>query len=165
MDADVRRILNPRVLEFVIAALLEGFPGAWALPMVNGVRQTLTDRAGVDKTKDVLDKIAAALGTVNRDHVPDAVDRAVDYAVRNGRNVYIQGRPGIGKTARIKAILKSKGVAYEYDSAAVLQPEDLSVPFPSADGKTLELVPMAKFGKEDPWVWICLLYTSPSPRD
>jgi MoxR-like ATPase len=154
LDADVRRILNPRVLEFVIAALLEGFPGAWALPMVNGVRQTLTDRAGVDKTKDVLDKIAAALGTVNRDHVPDAVDRAVDYAVRNGRNVYIQGRPGIGKTARIKAILKAKGVAYEYDSAAVLQPEDLSVPFPSADGKTLDLVPMAKFGRLDPWVWI-----------
>ena len=154
LDADIRRVLNPRVLEFVISALLEGFPAAWALPIVNGVRLTLTDRGGNDRTKDVLDKIAAALGTVNRDVIADGVDRAVEYAVRTGQNVYIQGRPGIGKTARIKALLKAAGVAYEYDSAAVLSPEDLTVPFPSADGKTLDLVPMAKFGREDKWVWI-----------
>lgn len=154
LDSDVRRVLNPRVLEFVIAALLEGFPAAWALPIVNGVRQNLVDRGGNDRTKDALDKVASALGTVNRDTVPDGVDRAVDYAVRTGRNIYIQGRPGIGKTARIKALLKAKGVAHEYDSAAVLQPEDLTVPFPSSDGKTLDLVPMAKFGKDEPWVWI-----------
>jgi MoxR-like ATPase len=154
LDADVRRVLNPRVLEFLIAGLLEGFPGLWSLPMVNGVRQLLVDRAGTDRTKDVLDKIASALGTVNRDVIPEAVDKAVEYAVRTGRNIYIQGRPGIGKTARIKALLKSMNVDYEYDSAAVLQPEDLTVPFPSADGKSLELVPMAKFGKQTPWVWI-----------
>jgi MoxR-like ATPase len=154
LDIDIRRVLNPRVLEFVISALLEGFPGAWALPIVNGVRLTLTDRGGNDRTKDVLDKIAASLGTVNRDVIADGVDRAVEYAVRTGQNVYIQGRPGIGKTARIKALLKAQGVAYEYDSAAVLQPEDLTVPFPSQDGKTLELVPMAKFGRDDKWVWI-----------
>jgi MoxR-like ATPase len=154
LDSDIRRVLNPRVLEFVISALLEGFPAAWALPIVNGVRLTLTDRGGNDRTKDVLDKIAAALGTVNRDVIADGVDRAVEYAVRTGQNVYIQGRPGIGKTARIKALLKAAGVAYEYDSAAVLSPEDLTVPFPSADGKTLDLVPMAKFGREDKWVWI-----------
>jgi len=154
LDSDVRRVLNPRVLEFVIAGLLEGFPGLWCLPMVNGVRQLLVDRAGTDRTKDVLDKIASALGTVNRDAIPEAVDKAVEYAVRTGRNIYIQGRPGIGKTARIKALLKSMNVDYEYDSAAVLQPEDLTVPFPSSDGKSLELVPMAKFGKQTPWVWI-----------
>lgn len=154
LDIDIRRVLNPRVLEFVISALLEGFPGTWALPIVNGVRLTLTDRGGNDRTKDVLDKIAASLGTVNRDVIADGVDRAVEYAVRTGQNVYIQGRPGIGKTARIKALLKAQGVAYEYDSAAVLQPEDLTVPFPSPDGKTLELVPMAKFGRDDKWVWI-----------
>ena len=154
IDADVRRVLNPRVLEFVIAALLEGFPGHWALPVVNGVRVQLVDRSGTERTKEVLDKIAGALGTSNRETVADGVDRAVEYAVRTGRNVYIQGRPGIGKTARIKAKLKEMGVDFEYDSAAVLQPEDLTVPFPSADGSSLDLVPMAKFGKDTPWVWI-----------
>jgi len=154
LDSDVRRVLNPRVLEFTIAALLEGFPGEWSLPMVSGVRQSLVDRGGNDRTKDVLDKIASALNTVNRDSIPESVDRAVQYAVRTGRNIYIQGRPGIGKTARIKALLKSMSVDFEYDSAAVLQPEDLSVPFPSQDGTTLDLVPMAKFGKSTPWVWI-----------
>lgn len=154
MDSQVRQILNPRVLEFTIAGLLEGFPAILSLPIVNGVRQTLTDRGGNDRTKEMLDKLASALGTVNRDAVPDVVDRAVEYAVRTGRNVYIQGRPGIGKTARIKALLKKMGVAFEYDSAAVLQPEDLTVPFPGADGRTLDLVPMAKFGKSQPWVWV-----------
>lgn len=153
-DADVRRVLNPRVLEFTIAALLEGFPGVWSLPIVNGVRQQLVDRAGTERTKEILDKIASALGTTNRDVIADSVDKAVEYAVRNGRNVYIQGRPGIGKTARIKALLKTLDVDFEYDSAAVLQPEDLTVPFPAADGKSLKLVPMAKFGKTTPWVWI-----------
>ena len=41
LDADVRKIANPRVLAFIISALLEGFPGECALPMVTGVRQKL----------------------------------------------------------------------------------------------------------------------------
>jgi MoxR-like ATPase len=154
LDADVRRVLNPRVLEFVVPALLDGFPGEWALPMVNGERVHLVNKAGVDVTKATLDKIAAGLGTVNRDTIPDKLDRAVDYALRTGRNLYIQGRPGIGKTSRIKAVLKTKKIKYYYDSAAVLQPEDLSVPFPSGDGKSIDLMPMRKFVDEAPWVWI-----------
>jgi MoxR-like ATPase len=153
-DADVRRVLNPRVLEFLIPALLEGFPGEWVLPVVNGVRARLVNKAGVDVTKASLDKIASALGTVNRETIPDKLDRAVDYAIRTGRNLYIQGRPGIGKTSRIKAVLKAKGIKYHYDSAAVLQPEDMSVPFPSGDGKSIDLMPMRKFVEPDPWVWI-----------
>lgn len=154
LEGDVRKIANPRVLSFIISALLEGFPGECALPMVTGLRQKLVTKAGNDVTKDVLDKIANALGTVNRESIPDIVDKAVDYAVREGKNIYIQGRPGIGKTARIKALLKSKNITSHYDSAAVLQPEDLTIPFPSEDGKTLELVPMEKFADPNPWIWI-----------
>lgn len=154
LDADVRKIANPRVLAFIISALLEGFPGECALPMVTGVRQKLVTKAGNDVTKDVLDKIASALGTINRESIPDIVDRAVDYSIRHGKNIYIQGRPGIGKTARIKAILKTKNITAHYDSAAVLQPEDLTIPFPSDDGKTLDLVPMEKFADPNPWIWI-----------
>lgn len=154
LEADVRKILNPRVLAFVISALLEGFPGETALPMVTGVRQKLVTKAGNDVTKEVLDKLASALGTMNRESIPDIVDRAVDYAVRHGKNIYIQGRPGIGKTSRIKALLKTKGIKSHYDSAAVLQPEDLIIPFPSDDGKSLELVPMEKFADPNPWIWV-----------
>lgn len=154
LDADVRKIANPRVLAFIISALLEGFPGECALPMVTGVRQKLVTKAGNDVTKDVLDKIASALGTINRESIPDIVDRAVEYSIRHGKNIYIQGRPGIGKTARIKAILKTKNITAHYDSAAVLQPEDLTIPFPSDDGKTLDLVPMEKFADPNPWIWI-----------
>jgi MoxR-like ATPase len=154
LDGNVREVLNPRVLAFVIRALTNGFPGEWALPMVTGVRMKLANRNGEDVTDVTLDKVAAALGTVNRKHIPDAVDRVVDYALAFNQNVYIQGRPGIGKTSRIKALLKAKEIAFHYDSAAVLQPEDLSVPFPSKDGKTLDLVPTAKFSTTVPWVWI-----------
>jgi MoxR-like ATPase len=153
-DSDVRKILNPRVLEFLIPGLIEGFPGEYVLPIVNGIRTKLVNKAGVDITKPSLDKIASALGTVNRESIPDKLDRAVDYAVRTGSNLYIQGRPGIGKTSRIKALLKAKGISYHYDSAAVLQPEDMSVPFPSPDGKSIDLMPMRKFVDTEPWVWI-----------
>lgn len=154
LDSEVRRVLNPRVLAFVIRALTNGFPGVYALPMVTGVRQTLLNRNGEDVTKTVLDKIAAALGTVNRESIPEVVDRVVEFALAHNQNVYIQGRPGIGKTSRIKALLKAKGITYHYDSAAVLQPEDLSVPFPASDGSTLRIVPQAKFSEPNEWVWI-----------
>lgn len=154
LDADVRRILNPRVLEFVIRGLLAGFPGEYALPMVTGVRQRLVNSTGTDVTQATLDKIAAALGVPNRERVSDVVAKVVRYAVAEGQNVYIQGRPGIGKTSIIKALLASMEVDHEYDSAAVMSPEDLSVPFPSQDGSTLDLVPTAKFARSAPWVWI-----------
>lgn len=154
LDADVRRILNPRVLEFVIRGLLAGFPGESALPMVTGVRQRLVNSTGTDVTQPTLDKIAAALGVPNRERVPDIVSKAVRYAVEQGQNIYIQGRPGIGKTSTLKAMLTAMEVDFEYDSAAVLSPEDLTVPFPSKDGSTLDLIPTAKFTRTRPWVWI-----------
>lgn len=160
LPAEVRETLNPRVLAFTIKGLLNGFPGLVTLPMVNGKRVMLERRS--DKkaseiaryTKDVLDKIASGLGVPNRDTIPDLAKRAIEYAVKEGENVYIQGPPGCGKTSFTKAHLKALGVNHHYDSATVLQPEDMSVPFPSSDGKSLELMPMRKFVDPEPWVWI-----------
>lgn len=154
LDTEIREVLNPRVLAFVIRALLEGFPGHFALPMVTGVRRTLVSRVGEDVTKSVLDRIAAALGTVNREHIPNVVEKTLEFAVKHRQNVYLQGRPGIGKTSMIKAYMKAKNIACSYDSAAVLTPEDLNVPFPGKDGKTLDLVVAEKFANPEPWVWL-----------
>ena len=154
LDAEIREVLNPRVLAFTIRALLEGFPGHFALPIVTGVRRQLVSRAGEDVTKNVLDRIAAALGTVNREMIPNVVEKSIEFALKHGQNVYIQGRPGIGKTSSIKTLLAKMGMKVHYDSAAVLSPEDLNVPFPSKDGRTLDLVPAEKFADAEPWVWL-----------
>lgn len=160
LPAEVRETLNPRVLAMLIKALQHGFPGLYVLPMVNGKRVMLSPRgeasaSAVEKyTTTTLDKIASALGTVNRSSTTDLVKKAIEYAVSEKANVYIQGPPGCGKTSYVKAHLKALGVNNHYDSAALLQPEDMSVPFPSEDGKSLELMPMRKFVDPNPWVWI-----------
>lgn len=154
LDAEVREVLNPRVLAFTIQALTAGLPGHFSLPIVNGVRRTLVSRSGEDVTSSVMDRMAAALGTVNRESVPNVVEKAIDFAIAHKANVYIQGRPGIGKTSSIKAALKKRGLKFHYDSAAVLSPEDLNTPFPAQDGKSLDLVVAEQFADPEPWVWI-----------
>lgn len=154
LDKDIREVLNPRVLAFLIDALLEGLPGFWALPIVCGNRRTLVTRGGEDVTQDVLNRIAKALNTQNRESIPEPVERAMEYMLRKKQNVFFEGRPGIGKTSYIKALLTKLGARYHYDSAAVLSPEDLNVPFPGPDGVTLDLALAAKFADPLPWVWI-----------
>ena len=154
LDPDVRRILNPRVLSFMIKVMLEDLPGSWSLPVVSGIKMQLINKAGLDVTNETISKIASALGVMNRETVPNPVDRAVAFALKYKQNIRIIGAPGIGKTSSIKAALKAANVNYHYDSAAVLQPEDLTIPFPSSDGKSLELVPMEKFADPNDWVWI-----------
>lgn len=154
LDKDIREVLNPRVLAFLIDALLEGLPGFWALPIVCGNRRMLVTRGGEDVTQDVLNKIAKALNTQNRESIPEPVERAMEYMLRKKQNVFFEGRPGIGKTSYIKALLTKLGARYHYDSAAVLSPEDLNVPFPGPDGVTLDLALAAKFADPLPWVWI-----------
>ena len=84
LPAEVRETLNPRVLSFLIKALQNGFPALMALPMVNGKRVMLTTRgetsaSAIEKyTNTTLDKIASALGTVNRTSVPDLVKKAIE---------------------------------------------------------------------------------------
>ena len=157
LDAEIREVLNPRVLAFVIRALLEGFPGHYALPIVSGVRRNLVSRASEDVTKSVLDRIAAALGTVNRETIPNVVAKALEFAVKHRQNVYLQGRPGIGKTSLIKEHFAKADIHAEYSSATILQPEGLALPVLSQNelgDKTLELAVAKQFVNPEPWVWI-----------
>jgi MoxR-like ATPase len=153
-DSAVRAILSPRVLQFAITAAKEGFPLKLALPFVNGERVGLVTTSGSDVTDKVLSEIADALGLPNRDNVPGLVAKVIEFAVRTGHNVLIQGAPGIGKTAFTKAELARLEVGYNYVSAPVLQPEDLNTPFPSEDGTKLELMPNKMFVRSDRWVLV-----------
>jgi len=158
LDAEIREVLNPRVLAFTIRALLEGFPGEYALPMVNGVRRMLVNRGGEEVTKNVLDRIAAALKVTNPEYISDKLEKTLEFAVKHRQNVYIQGRPGIAKTATIKSWFAKKGIHTEYNSAPTLQPEKLALPVITRDAENgeskLELAIAKEFVRKEPWIWI-----------
>jgi MoxR-like ATPase len=154
LDEDVRRVLNPRVLGNLIPAALEGFPLIYSLPVIQGERVKLVDKSGADRTEKVLNDIAAALGVPNKDRISDVVEKAINFAVRYHKNIFIEGAPGIGKTSYIKSLLNSKKIRAEYDSAPMLTPEDMSIPFPSSSGQSLELMPNRKYLQPGEWVYI-----------
>lgn len=147
---EIRRTLSPRVLDHLIYALVNGFPGICALPIIMGERQKLKDKAGNDRTDEVLSAIASGLGVPNRDTVPDIMDRALDAVLRDEINVFFEGRPGLGKTSRIKAYLAAHKADLVYYSVPALSPEDLHVPFPSEDGSCLEVMPQSKLVSPPP---------------
>jgi len=154
LDSEVRAVLNPRIIEFMITALQAGFPAELVLPMVNGVRQRLLNKNGDDVTDSVLEKIASAIGVSNPSVTPEIIQRSVKFAVENGLNIYIQGRPGIGKTSYIKALLETMNVDTRYDSAANLSAEDLHVPFPNSERPVLDLLVKDKYLPDGPWVYL-----------
>jgi MoxR-like ATPase len=153
LDENVRRVLNPRVLDHMIQATMAGFPAVYALPIVLGERVKLVNKAGAEVTETVLQKVCAAIGVAYREKTPDVVRKAVDFALETGNNIFLEGAPGIGKTSYLKALLRQKDVDFAYDSAAMLTPEDMTIPFPG-DGGVLELMPTNKFLRHVPFVWL-----------
>lgn len=154
LDDKIKGVFHPRQLGHTLPAMLAGFPGVWTLPVVNGLRVQIQDASGRERTQDVLDRAAAALGVENRETIPNKLDRALEYADASEVNIRFLAAPGIGKSSVIKAHLRKTGRSFHYDSAALMTPEDFAAPFPAADGQSLELLPMAKFADQTPWVWI-----------
>jgi MoxR-like ATPase len=112
MPADMRNhVMSPRCLEHVIANLIEGNPGIWGLPLLNGKRVRLqrTDGDNVsDQTVEYISKFARALGAPNPETVPDPVRRVARQAIRNGWTVLFQGDPGTGKTEVLKEVVEQE---------------------------------------------------------
>ncbi|MHA6759996.1 AAA family ATPase [Streptacidiphilus sp. PAMC 29251] len=144
----VRELLSPRTLEHVLANAREGFPLVWGLPLVNGSRLRLADPAPgrngkpqPDRTGEILDRIAAALGVANPSTVPDPVRRVVRAALRNRWTVLLQGPPGCGKTELVKELVREElGHEPLYYSMPVTNVEDLCAPLPTADGSLENLL-------------------------
>jgi MoxR-like ATPase len=146
----LRTLLSPRTLDHVLAGAQEGFPLRWGLPLLDGERLRLVERdtdgrPGPDRTAEVLDRIADALGVPNPATVPDPVRQVVRAALRNRWTVLLQGPPGCGKTELVRQTLR-EGLGRDplYFSLPVTNVEDLCAPVPSADG-TLDNLLAARF--------------------
>jgi AAA domain (dynein-related subfamily) len=166
----LREMLSPRTVDHVLANAREGFPLRWGLPLVNGERLRLAEprpdgKPGADRTPEVLDRIAAALGVPNPRAVADPVRRVLRAAVRNRWAVLLQGPPGCGKTELVRQTVRQELGGREplYFSLPVTNVEDLCAPVPTADG-SLENLPAAGFTGPEPKVIVWDEYNRPKDR-
>lgn len=137
----LRELLSPRTIDHILANAREGFPLRWGLPLVNGERLRLVERKadgrpGKDRTGEVLDRIAAAVGAANPASIPDPVRAVVRAALRNRWSVLLQGPPGCGKTELVRETVREglDGREPLYFSLPVTNVEDLCAPIPTAEG-------------------------------
>ncbi len=150
----LRSLLSPRTLEHILDCARAEFPLVWGLPLVGGARLRLRDRKadgtpGPDRTTELLDAIAGALGRPNPASVPDPVRRILRTAVRENWSVLLQGPPGCGKTEITKAVVREEtGADPVYYSLPVTNVEDLCVPVPTPDGTLDTLLSRSLTGPE-----------------
>ncbi|MFK4188728.1 AAA family ATPase [Streptomyces sparsogenes] len=150
----LRSLLSPRTLQHVLDCARAGFPLAWGLPLVGGQRLRLRDvksdgKPGPDRTAEILDGIAAAVGCPNPATIPDPVRTIVRTAVRENWAVLLQGPPGCGKTEVTKAVVREEtGADPVYFSLPVTNVEDLCVPVPTPDGTLDTLLSRSLTGPE-----------------
>lgn len=146
LTPELRWHLSPRKLEQVIYNLLRGNPFIWSISLLAGDRQWWVDEHGNDRTFEIGEKLAAALGVPLVQKVDDPVAKAVDCLIRDRVNVLVEGAPGIGKTAYIEHLLEKKGVDAILMSAPACLPSDFAITAP-VNGK-LQRIPQARFLRE-----------------
>lgn len=140
LSPGLRYLLSPRTLQHVLDCARAGLPLAWGLPLQNGRRVALAEepkdgKPGRDRTAEVLDGIAEAVGARNPATVADPVRRILRAAMTHRWAVLLQGPPGCGKTEITKQIAREEtGREPVYFSLPVTNVEDLCVPVPAPDG-------------------------------
>ncbi|GAA2443813.1 hypothetical protein GCM10010191_70560 [Actinomadura vinacea] len=140
LGPNLRHLLSPRTLQHVLDCARARFPLAWGLPLLNGQRLALTEekkdgKPGRDRTEEVLNGIAAAVGVKNPSTVADPVRRILRAAMTHRWAVLLQGPPGCGKTEITKQIAREEtGREPVYFSLPVTNVEDLCVPVPTPEG-------------------------------
>ncbi|MEV0369004.1 AAA family ATPase [Streptomyces sp. NPDC050636] len=151
----LREQLSPRTIDHILANAREGFPLSWGLPLVNGERLRLVEtridgKRGKDRTAEVLDRIAAAVGADNPTTIPDPVRAVVRAALRNRWSVLLQGPPGCGKTELVRETVREGLGGREplYFSMPVTNVEDLCAPIPTTDGALENLLAGPFLGPE-----------------
>jgi len=165
----MRQLLSPRTLEHILDCAFAGFPLIWGLPLVNGSRLELAESKkdgspGPERTDEILDRIASALGVRNPAQTPDAVRRVVREAIARRWSVLIQGPPGCGKTEVVREVVREElGHEPLYFSLPVTNVEDLCAPVPTPDG-SLENLLAAKFTEPGPKVVVWDEYNRPKDK-
>ncbi|WP_420309991.1 AAA family ATPase [Streptomyces sp. YS-B37] len=165
----LRELLSPRTLDHVLANAKEGFPLRWGLPLIDGERLRLAEpgadgKPGQNRTAEILDRVAGALGVPNPATIPDPVRQVVRAALRNRWTVLLQGPPGCGKTELVRETVRA-GLGREplYFSLPVTNVEDLCAPIPSADG-TLDNLLAANFTGPGPKAIVWDEYNRPKDK-
>ncbi|MFC7328196.1 AAA family ATPase [Marinactinospora rubrisoli] len=165
----LRHLLSPRTLQHVLDCAEAGFPLRWGLPLLNGSRMALSEptskgEPGPDRTDEILDGIAAAVGAGNPDTIADPVRAILRAAVRNRWAVLLQGPPGCGKTEITKQVVRDEtGRPPVYFSLPVTNVEDLCVPVPAPDGTLDVLLTRSLLGPE-PKVLVWDEYNRPKDK-
>ncbi|MGW2201362.1 AAA family ATPase [Streptomyces sp. NPDC001774] len=151
----LRELLSPRTVDHILANAQEGFPLSWGLPLVNGERLRLAEprpdgSPGPNRTQEILDRIAQALGVPNPARIADPVRSVVRAALRNRWTVLLQGPPGCGKTELVRQTVREGLGGREplYFSLPVTNVEDLCAPIPTSDGSLDNLLAAAFTGTE-----------------
>lgn len=138
LGSDLRHTLSPRALDHVLYCTLNGMPPLWGLPLVGDNRQrlvvTTTDNKTVDRTTEILQKIAAAVHRPYVEQIPDAMRTVLRHAFRDRLAVLFQGQPGIGKTELTKEEIAEADLRCIYYSMPFTDPEQLVAPMPTGDG-------------------------------
>ncbi|MFE2423557.1 AAA family ATPase [Streptomyces hokutonensis] len=165
----LRELLSPRTLDHVLANAKEGFPLRWGLPLIDGERLRLAEpgpdgKPGQNRTAEILDRVAQALGVPNPATIPDPVRQVVRAALRNRWTVLLQGPPGCGKTELVRETVRA-GLGREplYFSLPVTNVEDLCAPIPSPDG-TLDNLLAANFTGPAPKAIVWDEYNRPKDK-
>lgn len=138
LSEEVKTRFSPRALDRLIWNVLRGHPPQWALPMPSGPRVRLLD-GDVDKTEEILSGFCSDLDRPYREGIPEPMEAAMRAAFEEGRNLYLQGPPGVGKTARLKAEVRRIGAQEIYFSGPTLTVDGVAVPFPD-EGQLTTLV-------------------------
>lgn len=175
LDPAQRVSFSPAVLENVLHAIQSDLPARAGLTMINSEYLPIMSTSGRDTTDEVLEAVCRALGVPNREIFPETVIPAIRWAFKEGiarlragagrtfTTLYLEGPPGTGKTAHIKAvaaseeILKLAGEDVEaiYLSASATTPEDMCYPFPSEDDTdALEIILHGQYDNDRPKVII-----------
>ncbi|MFI9586582.1 AAA family ATPase [Streptomyces sp. NPDC052236] len=165
----LRSLLSPRTLEHVLDCAGARFPLAWGLPLVGGrrlrLRETRADgKAGPDRTAEILNAIAGAVGCANPAGIADPVRQILRTALRENWAVLLQGPPGCGKTEITKSVVREEsGVEPVYFSLPVTNVEDLCVPIPTQDG-TLDVLLSRSLAGSEPKVIVWDEYNRPKDK-
>lgn len=150
----ISSLMSPRTFEHVMWNILNDLPGELGLPLLAGPRAWLINKDGDNVTDLVMQKLAAAVNKPFIKTTPEIARKALVRGVQHGKNVMLQGNPGIGKTEYVKQIVREEEINDLYWSMQNVTPDEHVVPFPSGDDLELMLSKVVQPLDGEPYVLI-----------